>query len=216
MNCGKQEGRHGTGCDTLVGGVTKLWIFDFSDVYDYGYYVTNNPDVKAAFGNDDIATLEHFVNCGMNEGRQAKESFNVVGYKNRHLDLRRAFGNNLSQYYWHYISTGRTEGRSAAYTAEVINPEHEFFGVDFSPVYSFKYYQEHNSDIKAAFGDDDIATFVHFLTCGMKEGRQACEGFNVQKYANNYPDLFGAFWLDLPSYYIHYLNNGLAEGRVAV
>lgn len=216
MNWGKKEGRHGTGCSTLMGGVTTIWIFDYSDVYDYSYYVSHNPDVKAAFGNDDIAALEHFVNYGVNEGRQAKENFNVIGYKNRHLDLRRTFGNNLSQYYWHYISAGRAEGRNASYTSEVTNPEHTFLGIDCSPIYNYNYYQEHNSDVKMAFGNDDIATFIHFLTSGMKEGRRACAGFDLQAYANNNPDLFAAYFFDLPAYYLHYLNYGLAEGRIAV
>lgn len=216
MNYGKREGRHGTGCNTLVGGVTKIWIFELSDVYDYGYYSSHNPDLAEAFGSDDIAMLEHFVNYGVNEGRQAKESFNVMGYKNRHLDLRRAYGNNLSQYYWHYVSSGKAEGRDASYTSEVTNPEHTFLGIDCSPIYNYNYYQEHNSDVKKAFGNDDIATFIHFLTSGMKEGRRACAGFDLQTYANNNPDLFAAYFFDLPAYYLHYLNYGLAEGRIAV
>lgn len=216
MTCGLREGRHGTGCSTLVGGVTKMGVFDFSDVYDYGYYSSHYPDLVAAFGNNDIAMLEHFVHCGVNEGRQAKESFNVQGYKNRYLDLRRAYGNNLSNYYWHYVSCGRAEGRNASYTSDVINPEHVFLGIDCSPVYDFYYYQEYNPDVKAAFGNDDMATFIHFLTNGMSEGRQACAGFNVHKYAQNYPDLFVAFFFNLPAYYQHYLNCGLAEGRIAV
>ncbi len=216
MKCGINEGRHGIGCNTLIGGVTKIGLFDFSDVYDYGYYSSHYPDLVAAFGNNDIAMLEHFVHFGANEGRQAKESFNVQGYKNRYLDLRRAYGNNLSEYYWHYVSCGRAEGRNASYIADVVNPEHVFLGVDCTPVYNFKYYQDHNPDVKAAFGNDDIATFIHFLTCGMREGRQASANFNIFTYANNYPDLFAAFWLDFPAYYSHYLNCGLAEGRIAV
>ncbi len=217
MNCGKKEGRHGMGCNTLIGGVTRIGIFDFSDVYDYGYYSAHYPDLVVAFGNNDVAFLDHFVHCGVNEGRQAKESFNVQGYKNRYLDLRRAYGNNLSQYYWHYVSCGRAEGRNGSYTSEVSNPEHMLFGVaDFSPIYDFKYYQDHNPDIKATFGNDDIATFVHFITCGMHEGRQSSANFNLQAYAVNNPDVFATFGFDLQSYYIHYLNCGMAEGRKAV
>lgn len=217
MNYGVKEGRHGTGCNILVGGVTKLWVFDFSQVYDYAYYSSHYPDLVAAFGNNDIAMLEHFVNFGMKEGRQAKDNFNAYGYKNRYLDLRRIYGNDLTKYYWHYMASGMAEGRDASYTDTVLNPEHLFLGVvDCSPVYNYYYYQEHYPDIRAAFGNDDIATFIHFLTCGMSEGRQACEGFNVHKYASNYLDLFNSFFFNLPAYYQHYLNCGLAEGRVAV
>lgn len=219
VNYGFGEGRETTGYDNKLvgGGVTNIWIFDFSSVYDYDYYVSQNADVKAAFGTDDIAILQHFVNYGMKEGRVAKESFNVTGYKNRYLDLRREYGNDLTKYYWHYMAYGKNEGRNASYTADVKNPEYMFLGVvDCSPIYDFYYYQEHNPDVRAAFGDDDVATFAHFLMCGMSEGRQACAGFCVQKYAEKNPDLFATYFFNLPAYYQHYLNYGLAEGRIAV
>lgn len=47
----------------------------------------------------------------MNEGRQAKDSFNVKKYKNRYNDLQNAFGNDLKSYYMHYIGNGYKEGR---------------------------------------------------------------------------------------------------------
>ena len=43
---------------------------DYSAVFDYNYYITNNGDIKAAFGDDDVAVLAHFVNYGMSEGRR--------------------------------------------------------------------------------------------------------------------------------------------------
>lgn len=215
--CGWKEGRITSGYDNkLVGAVTGLGPFDFSATYDYNYYASHHADLRAAFGTDDIAMLEHFVNCGMNEGRQAKEDFNVTGYKNRYLDLRRAFGNDLNKYYWHYMANGKNEGRNASYTANVVNPEHVFLGVDCSAIYDYQYYQEHNPDIKKAFGNDDQATLLHFIVCGMREGRQASANFNVVAYANRYPDLFNAFWIDFPQYYLHYLYTGRAEGRIAV
>ena len=39
-------------------------------VFDYNYYISNNGDIKAAFGDDDVAVLAHFVNYGMSEGRR--------------------------------------------------------------------------------------------------------------------------------------------------
>ncbi len=215
---GFYEGRETSGYDNKLvgGGVNRIWIFDFADVYDYDYYSSHNPDLVAAFGCDDVAMINHYVECGIREGRQAKSDFNVIGYKNRYLDLRRAFGNDLPSYVVHYINAGKREGRDASYTAKVVNGEHYFFGVDFSPVYDFNYYQEHNPDIRAAFGNDDVATFVHFLTCGMNEGRQGSANFNMGIYASRYPDLFAAFYFNLPEYYLHYIKCGRAEGRVAV
>ena len=68
--------------------------------------------MKNVFGDDDIAVLQHFVECGMHEGRQASENFNVQIYRNRYADLRAAFGNDLEKYYLHYLDNGISEGRS--------------------------------------------------------------------------------------------------------
>ena len=67
---GKKEGRAATGCKTLQGAVTVYNGVDYSAVFDYNYYITNNGDIKAAFGDDDVSVLAHFVNYGMSEGRR--------------------------------------------------------------------------------------------------------------------------------------------------
>lgn len=92
--------------------VTKADI-DYADVYDYNYYINHYMDLRLAFELDDVATLQHFVNYGMNEGRQAKASFDVFKYKERYADLRNAFGDDLKSYYLHYIYYGKKEGRNA-------------------------------------------------------------------------------------------------------
>ena len=73
--------------------------------------MANNADVKKAFGNDDVAVLQHFVNYGMKEGRCAKEAFAVQSYRSRYADLQAAYGDNLPAYYMHYINYGVREGR---------------------------------------------------------------------------------------------------------
>jgi hypothetical protein len=110
---GAKEGRKGTGCNQVMGAVTKLDGVDYSAVYNYQYYVANNPDVKKVFGNDDVATLQHFVKYGMKEGRTASADFSLAKYKSRYADLRKAFGDDNAKYYMHYISYGKKEGRSA-------------------------------------------------------------------------------------------------------
>ncbi len=110
---GAAEGRHGTGCTQRVGSISSLWICDFSDVYNYDYYISHNPDVAAAFGDDDISALEHFAYCGMNEGRRASDNFDVIAYMFNNPDLVSAFGLNFIDYYVHYIMFGHAEGRIA-------------------------------------------------------------------------------------------------------
>lgn len=217
MNWGIKEGRAGTGCSTLKNPLHSFMGVDCSAIYNYQYYIDNNPDVRNAFGGDDVLVFIHFLTNGLNEGRSSCANFNVYSYRNQNQDLRLTYGwNKLSDYYMHYLNYGRNEGREGTGCSTLMNPMHVLWGTDFSPVYDYYYYIEHNPDVKNAFGGDDVATFIHFLTNGCKEGRQGCKTFNVWTYANKNPDVVRAFAFDLPSYYLHYINYGKREGRIAV
>lgn len=114
MTAGVFEGRVGTGYEnTMVGYQTVYNGVDYSAVYDFNYYYTHNADVAVANGWDDAKLLKHFVDCGMDEGRQASSSFNLNSYKYANYDLRIQFGDDNRQYYMHYISNGKAEGRVA-------------------------------------------------------------------------------------------------------
>lgn len=217
LNSGWLEDRETVGYDNQrVGKVTKLHNFDFGGVFDYDFYTDAYADIKMAFGEDDISTLEHFADTGIFEGRQAIDDFNITGYKNRYIDLRRAFGSNMLSYAFHYELFGKGEGRDASFTSEVIDPETIFMGTDCSPVYDYDYYQQNNPDVAAAFGYDDMATLNHFVANGMNEGRRASAEFDLWTYIGNYEDLRNAFGWNLAKYYQHYIEFGKAEGRIAV
>ena len=213
-NYGKAEGRQGSGCTTLQGGITTYQGVDYSAVYDYNTYIKKNPDIQEAYPNDDVSTLAHFVNYGMAEGRSASDSFDVYSYKNANADLRAAFGNDLRQYYLHYMNYGRKEGRRATNCPTLMNPITSLNGVDYSAVYDYNYYTSHNGDVAAKYGNDDVAVLQHFIQFGMSEGRQAKDNFNVNSYRNQYADLRAAFGYDLAAYYRHFMTNGQKEGRV--
>ena len=122
LSSGRAEGRIATGCASLAGAVASQGGTDYSPVYDFDFYTSNNGDVLSAFTTvkgglrfvDDAAVLRHFVSCGMAEGRRGNESFDVYGYRNRYTDLRKAFGLNLKGYYIHYLYCGIKEGRNGA------------------------------------------------------------------------------------------------------
>ena len=58
-----------------------------------------------------MKALKHFVEHGMQEGRQGTAEFNVYAYKARYADLRSVYGDDLVKYYMHYIRAGKAEGR---------------------------------------------------------------------------------------------------------
>ncbi|MCR5143840.1 MAG: hypothetical protein K6B67_00865 [Lachnospiraceae bacterium] len=217
INYGRREGRVAIGYEKNVQGrVTTYNGVNYSAVYNYDYYIAHNSDIKKAFGDNDTKALEHFVNYGMNEGRQAKAEFNVNAYKNTYSDLRNAYGNNKKAYYLHYINYGKKEGRTATQNLDkVVGATTVYNGVNYAAVYNYDYYVAHNRDVYRAFGTDDAATLAHFVNYGMNEGRQAKSDFNLNAYKNNYGDLRNAYGNNNKQYYLHYINYGKSEGRVA-
>lgn len=219
INNGKSEGRKGTSSSSggSSGGayVSIYRGVDYASVYDLDYYVANNQDVKKAYDSDPEKTLEHFVLCGIKEGRVAHKSFNVQTYRNKYQDLRVAFGKNWPAYFDHYMNFGKSEGRTASGTASLTNPLTKYNGVDYSPVYDFNYYIGLYPDLEKAFLDDDVEALKHFVLCGIKEGRKASEKFDIEAYKNNYDDLRKAFGNNNAAYVNHYLEFGINEKRDA-
>jgi GH25 family lysozyme M1 (1,4-beta-N-acetylmuramidase) len=213
INHGRKENRVATGVTKMVDAVTSLNGVNYSAVYDYQYYIDHNPDVAKYYGDDDMGALQHFAACGMNEGRRASASFDVDSYYLRYSDLRRAFGKNWKEYYLHYINHGRKENRVATGVTKMVDAVTSLNGVNYSAVYDYQYYIEHNPDVAKYYGDDDMGVLCHFVTCGMSEGRQASSKFNVTIYRSNYPDLQKAYGANLMKYYLHYIYHGKNEGR---
>lgn len=84
----------------------------YSSVYNAKEYMRYNVDV-AILGGNKKALLEHFINSGMKEGRQASSQFNLEAYKTNNPDLVAQFGDDNIQYYEHYIASGKAEDRKA-------------------------------------------------------------------------------------------------------
>ena len=65
------------------------------------------------------------------------------------------------------------------------------------------------------FSNDDKAAIKHFVTCGMKEGRQGSSQFDWNVYRLNNADLSRLFGSNKALYYVHYVQYGKKEGRKA-
>lgn len=103
-----------TGDPPLEDDVPSVYYWDgidYSPVFNPVYYSGKYADLNAAFGNNTDALFHHFINNGMDEGRQASVNFNPAAYKKRYADLQAAFGDQWRQYYLHYLNNGMKEGR---------------------------------------------------------------------------------------------------------
>lgn len=83
-------------------------------VYDYAYYRSAYPDLDAVFGDNEKAYYQHFLTCGLAEGRSGSAYFNAAAYRARYADLDAAFGDDWDAYVVHYINSGIAEGRDAS------------------------------------------------------------------------------------------------------
>ncbi len=125
------------------------------DVFDEHYYADRYPDLKAAYGYDRAALLEHFMRTGLAEGRVMNGMLDVVKYREKYPDLQEAFGDNWDAYVAHYLAFGAFEHRES--------------GTGFDPVD----YLERYEDLEKAYGNDILAAYRHYEAFGKQEGREA-------------------------------------------
>ena len=207
--------------DAIIAQFPRSSWMDYSAVFDADYYLKNNPDVAKWTNNDKDKAFQHFVSCGMAEGRRGNEAFDVQSYYNEYPDLRAAFGTDIVRYYEHYATFGKGEGRHPSGCASIKGMRTSLGGTDYSAVYDPDYYLEHNADVRSFYSRsvgslvllDDTGVIGHFVSCGMAEGRRGNEAFDVQSYKNRYIDLQIAYGNRLDLYYLHYLTFGFHEGR---
>lgn len=85
-------------------------------VFDPEYYMNKYPDVRSAVNGDPQIALQNFAECGISQGRQGREEFDVNYYKTHNVDLQNCFKNDYKSYLIHYIQHGKAEERNAAPT----------------------------------------------------------------------------------------------------
>lgn len=163
------------GSPSYAKGQTVYKGVDYSAIYDYDYYLENNPDLRGTLGDSQNSLLRHFVEFGMKEGRSSSPDFELWVYRAANPDLRTVFGNNKKEYYIHYKDYGVNEDRIAKGPYKIANPKTATNGFDFSGIYDFEYYYSHHKDVADAYGYDDEALLFHFVNYGMYENRQAKE-----------------------------------------
>lgn len=124
-------------------------------VFDEHYYADRYPDLKAVYGYDRAALLEHFMKLGLSEGRVMNGMLDVVKYRESYPDLQEAFGDNWDAYVAHYLAYGAFEHRNS--------------GTGFDPLD----YLERYEDLEMVYGNDVLAAYRHYQEFGKQEGREA-------------------------------------------
>lgn len=84
---------------------------------------------------------------------------------------------------------------------------------DIGQFFDAEYYAEQYPDVVEICGTDRDALYEHYMTYGIKEGRNGSEILNVELYRDRYPDLEEVFGDDWEAYVEHYLTSGVEEGR---
>lgn len=128
-----------------VTAVSKEALMNFyEENFDVEAYKEAYPDLVAAFGDDEAAYLNHYLEFGMAEGRSAGgfdaiafiinnydyfaehglhanfPFFNVEKYKAANPDLKEAFGDDLALYLNHYLNFGIFENRSSCGEIDIV------------------------------------------------------------------------------------------------
>lgn len=128
------------------------------DVFSAKYYADQNPDVKAAFGENEALLYQHFIQYGIKEGRVVSPLLDLRAYRAGNPDLDAAFGDNWEAYIRHYLRYGIYENA---------NGQRSSAGIKFNPVaYAAAY-----PDVKAVYGNDVLAIAEHYMEYGVSEGR---------------------------------------------
>lgn len=86
------------------------------ELFNEEYYADQNPDVVAVYGTSKKALYQHFLQYGMEEGRNISPDFDVNAYRSAYPDLQNAFGDDISKYYEHYFIFGQKENRALVTT----------------------------------------------------------------------------------------------------
>jgi hypothetical protein len=82
---------------------------DYSPVFEPKFYAQKYLDLGLAGLTAPQQLFQHFILCGIREGRQACPTFAVVAYRKGNPDLEAAFDDDLEAYVRHYLIAGRGE-----------------------------------------------------------------------------------------------------------
>ena len=179
---------------------------DYSPVFDYFYYIENNPELIEKVGLNSIDLLRHFINYGMAEGRRGSFEFNVYYFKQNYPRLVTRFGDDYEKYFYHYLEFGVEFGMVASRIVPILD------GINYELVFDFDFFTSEYPEIAERFEEPE-EILRYFVDYGMARGMRGNLTFDVFFYREQYSDLEEAFGDDLEIYYMHYILHGHRERR---
>jgi hypothetical protein len=175
-------------------------LIDSSGLFDRGWYLDHNPDVRIAR----VDPVMHYLRAGAAERRNPSVLFDADWYLTNNPDVRAAGVNPLL----HYLRHGNREGRIARRLDVPLGPtpsDRAVHAIAQSSLFDKEWYLRNNPDV-AASGIDPIR---HYVLCGASEGRDPSPRFSTRNYLLQNPDVSAAGLDPL----LHFLLHGAAEGR---
>lgn len=80
-------------------------------------------------------------------------------------------------------------------------------GQDYSQVFDYRFYLEHNADLAKAYANNVQESLQHFIVHGIHEKRMAHPCFSIRSYIKGHPELHSKLGDEPLSYLLHYLDN---------
>ena len=116
------------GNNTIVYPSSKaLMSADYSNVYDYRYYVTHNAYARSHFSggteSDQIQAAAYFFTTGIANGDQASASFDIDSYMKNNPSIAEKYNNNRALCLRDYCFYGFSAGRSGVPSATLSSLE---------------------------------------------------------------------------------------------
>ncbi len=174
-----------------------LQLIRESTLFDADWYLENYPDVKVA-GEDPAL---HYLSFGVADRRNPGPNFDTTRYLERYPDVAASGQNPLV----HYLAFGSAEGREIcivdtrpAVASEPASLEVREL-VSSSGLFDVAWYLERYPDVAATKADP----MSHYLSKGMREGRDPGPIFSTNWYLERHPELLSTDKNPL----VHYLTN---------
>lgn len=158
-------------------------------IFDANFYSDSYSDLKKAFGTNEGALYNHFLNYGIKEGRTASPYFSIKWYREKNSDLKAAFGNDNRKAFEHFLKYVKSEKDR-----------------NMSPILDCRYYRTRYSDLSKM---SEFSLMSHFKNNGTKEYRQGSANFDPISYCVYNPDVYKV--MGLANSYYHYMRYGINE-----